>query len=106
MRFDVHRDVVHREIVADHPFDLVRNRMRVGGRQIGIDAHDEFDGGARPTLTRANVKLSARNLEGVEVMMAKDVNVYKMLRYETVVVTKAGMDVIAKRLEGTGDVKK
>ena len=54
----------------------------------------------------ANVKLSARNLEGVEVMMAKDVNVYKMLRYETVVVTKAGMDVIAKRLEGTGDVKK
>ncbi len=53
-----------------------------------------------------NVKLSARNIDGVEVAAAKDVNVYSLLRYATVVVTKAGMDVIAKRLEGTGDAKK
>lgn len=31
VRFDVHRDIVHGELFADHAFDLVCNRMRFRG---------------------------------------------------------------------------
>jgi large subunit ribosomal protein L4 len=51
----------------------------------------------------ANVKLSARNIKGVELVRAKDVDVYRLIKYSHVVITKAGMDVIMQRLSGTGE---
>ncbi len=53
-----------------------------------------------------NVKLSARNVPGIDVVRAQEVDVYSLLKYSTVVVTKAGMDIVAKRLEGTLGEKK
>jgi large subunit ribosomal protein L4 len=55
--------------------------------------------------TKKNVKLSARNLVGVDVVQAKDVDVYRLLKYTTVVITKAGMEIITKRLEGASEEK-
>lgn len=53
-----------------------------------------------------NVKLSARNLKGIEVVRAQELDVYRLLKHNTVVVTRAGMDVVAKRLDGTLGEKK
>jgi large subunit ribosomal protein L4 len=50
-----------------------------------------------------NVKLSSRNIAGVEVVLARDVDVYRLLKYPTVVVTKAGMEIVMKRLEGASE---
>ena len=50
-----------------------------------------------------NVKLSSRNIAGVELVPARDVDVYRLLKYPTVVVTKAGMEIIMKRLEGASE---
>lgn len=44
--------------------------------------------------------LSARNLQGVEVMTARNCSVYLMLRYPAVVVTRAAWDVLKARLTG------
>jgi len=46
-----------------------------------------------------NVVLAARNMEGVEVVRASDVNVYQVLRYPALVVSKAGMEQVKARLE-------
>ncbi len=54
---------------------------------------------------KESVKLSSRNIVGVDVIKAKDVDVYRLLRYSSVVITKAGMEVITKRLEGASEEK-
>jgi large subunit ribosomal protein L4 len=46
-----------------------------------------------------NAALASRNLPDVELVRARDVNVYQLLRYRTVVITRAGMDVVKARLE-------
>jgi large subunit ribosomal protein L4 len=46
-----------------------------------------------------NLALASRNITGVEVVMADDVNVYQLLRYSTVVVNSAGLDKLKARLE-------
>lgn len=43
--------------------------------------------------------LAARNLPDLEVCEARNVNSYQLLRYPRVLVTKAGLDVLQKRLE-------
>jgi large subunit ribosomal protein L4 len=45
-----------------------------------------------------NVVLAARNIPKVEVATAALVNTYQILRYKNVVVTKAGMEALEKRL--------
>jgi large subunit ribosomal protein L4 len=45
-----------------------------------------------------NVLLAARNIPRVEIATAALVNTYQLLRYKNVIVTKAGMDVLEKRL--------
>ncbi len=45
-----------------------------------------------------NVLLAARNIPTVEVVTAALVNTYQMLRYKNVVITKAGMEALEKRL--------
>ncbi len=47
------------------------------------------------------VQLAARNLPGVALVPAQDLQVYDVVRYPTLVVTRAGMAVLEKRL-GTG----
>lgn len=45
------------------------------------------------------VRLSARNIPRVHVTTAQHVNVYELLRYPVVLVTRAGMDSLAERLQ-------
>ncbi|HDL77921.1 MAG TPA: 50S ribosomal protein L4 [Lentisphaerae bacterium] len=45
-----------------------------------------------------NLFLASRNVPGVAVVAAKDVNTYQMLRYRRVVITTAGMQVLKERL--------
>jgi len=50
-----------------------------------------------------NVGLAARNIPKVKVKRASDVNVYELLRYSQVVVTKAGLEILKQRLaDGDG----
>ncbi len=50
-----------------------------------------------------NVCLAARNIPKVKVQRASDVNVYELLRYPQVVITKAGLEVMKQRLtDGNG----
>jgi large subunit ribosomal protein L4 len=50
-----------------------------------------------------NVAMAARNLAGVEVVAARTLNTYQVLRYPVVVVTRLGMEVLRERLQtGTG----
>jgi large subunit ribosomal protein L4 len=46
----------------------------------------------------ANVALAARNVPRIELVRASDVNVYQLLRYPTVVISRAAMAGIQKRL--------
>jgi large subunit ribosomal protein L4 len=46
-----------------------------------------------------NLALAARNIPGIAVARAQDINVYELLRYPQVVVTKAGLDVVKQRLD-------
>ena len=48
----------------------------------------------------ANVQKSARNLPGVKVLLSKGLNVYDLLRYRKVLVTRAAMQRISERLGG------
>ncbi len=45
-----------------------------------------------------NVLLASRNIPKVEVVTAALANTYQMLRYKNVVITKAGMEALEKRL--------
>jgi large subunit ribosomal protein L4 len=49
-----------------------------------------------------NVNLAARNLKRVEVVTADLVNIYQILRHKQVVITEAGMKVLAARLGEEG----
>jgi large subunit ribosomal protein L4 len=62
----------------------------------------------RPTLfvvdkVERNAVLACRNIPGVEMVAAADVNTYQLLRHPVVVVTKAGLDRIRTRLGGNGE---
>ena len=45
-----------------------------------------------------NLLLASRNIPRVEVVAAKLVNTYQILRYKNVIVTKAGMEALEQRL--------
>jgi large subunit ribosomal protein L4 len=46
------------------------------------------------------LKRAARNISAVELVQARDVGVYQILRYPVVIVTRGGMDVLKGRLDG------
>lgn len=46
--------------------------------------------------------LAARNVPNVEIVRASDLNVYHVMRYPVIVVTRAGMDVVVGRFTGNG----
>jgi large subunit ribosomal protein L4 len=48
--------------------------------------------------TNDNLLLASRNLARVELATAKLVNIYQILRYKNVIVTKAGMEALEQRL--------
>jgi len=50
--------------------------------------------------TERNLVVASRNIPSVEVATAKDVNVYQLLRYPVVVITKSAVDQIKTRLAG------
>ncbi len=52
-----------------------------------------------------NVRLSARNIPRVHVTTAHHVNVYELLRYPLVLVTRKGLDVLADRLKAAAGRK-
>lgn len=62
--------------------------------EIGGPALFVIDGNDR------NIALSARNMPGVEVTTGAGLNVYQLLRYQTVVVTKAAVETLRSRLAG------
>ena len=45
-----------------------------------------------------NLLLATRNIQNVEVATAKLVNIYQILRHQSVIVTKAGMEALVARL--------
>ncbi|MDZ8119622.1 50S ribosomal protein L4 [Pontiella agarivorans] len=45
-----------------------------------------------------NLLLASRNIQNVEVTTAKLVNIYQILRYKNVIVTKAGMEALLERI--------
>ena len=45
-----------------------------------------------------NLLLATRNIPRVELVTAKLVNIYQVLRYKNVIVTKAGMEALEQRL--------
>lgn len=45
-----------------------------------------------------SVAIASRNVPGVEVVRAEDVNVYQLMRYPAIVVSKSGMEKITARL--------
>lgn len=46
-----------------------------------------------------NLALASRNVPRVEVVKARDVNVYQLLRYPSIIVNSAGMEQLKARLE-------
>lgn len=52
------------------------------------------------TDVNEKVYLSARNIQGVELVSASEVGVYQLLRYPVIVITKAGLDVVRARMAG------
>jgi large subunit ribosomal protein L4 len=46
-----------------------------------------------------NLALASRNVPRVEVVNARDVNVYQLLRYPSIIVNSAGMEQLKARLE-------
>ena len=54
-----------------------------------------IDGGA----IEANFALAARNLEGVDALPAIGANVYDILKRDTLVITKAGVEALEARLK-------
>jgi large subunit ribosomal protein L4 len=67
-------------------------------KSLGID---------RPALfvvdkVEKNVAQASRNIPNVEVAAAKDVNIYQLLRYPIVVVSRSGMDQMQLRLAAGG----
>lgn len=67
---------------------LMKNLKITGKALVVVDAADR------------NLKLASRNVEKVELVLARNVDVYRLLKYPTVVITRAGMDVIANRIKG------
>jgi large subunit ribosomal protein L4 len=70
-------------------------------KSLGID---------RPALfvvdkVEKNVARASRNIPNVEVAAAKDVNIYQLLRYPVVVVSRSGMDQMQLRLAAGGAAK-
>jgi len=62
---------------------------------------------ARPVLVvvdnlEPNVALAARNLPGVDVVRAADVNTAQLLRFPTVMMTRAGLQTVMDRLTKAG----
>ena len=47
----------------------------------------------------ANFALAARNLEGVDVLPTIGANVYDILKRDTLVITKAGIEALEARLK-------
>jgi len=68
-----------------------------------FDAHK----GAVIVLDEAqdSVRLSARNIPRVHVATAHHLNVYDLLRYPLVLVTRKGMDILVERLKDSGGKK-
>lgn len=48
----------------------------------------------------SKVSMACRNVERVEIVRAKDVSVYQLVRYPMVVISKAGLDELKARLAG------
>ena len=46
-----------------------------------------------------NVALSARNIAGLEIARAQDLNVYQVLRYPAIFITQSGMQVLESRMQ-------
>jgi len=68
-------------------FTALLKSLSVSGPVLFID--DKVD---------RNVAIASRNVPGVEVVRAENVNVYQLLRYPAVVVSKSGMEKITARL--------
>jgi len=53
----------------------------------------------------ANLRLAARNLPGVQVMKALNVNAYYMLTFKKIVITRAALEVLGNHLQGREKAK-
>ena len=83
---------VIKDLVLDKPktkvFKHILNTLGVKGRAlIVLDSMDR------------NVVLASRNIQGVEVVPAKDVNTYQLVRHQNVLVSESALTVLRNRLE-------
>lgn len=89
-------------VLDDLQFSAPRTRdMAAALKALGADR------GALIVLNETSdaVRLSARNIPRVHVTTAHHVNVYELLRYPLVLVTRSGMDIVAERLMNGGGRK-
>ena len=80
--------------LADAKTSAVAKAVKEKGwkRVLVIDGAEVNEGFAR----------AARNLEGVDVLPSMGANVYDILRRDTLVITRAGVEALEARLKGTG----
>jgi large subunit ribosomal protein L4 len=84
------------KIVDDLSLSEPRTKLVVGLlKNLGVDRCLVVTHGVDATLS-----LAARNLPRVEVLRARDVGVYHLVRYPAVVVSRAAWEVLAARLQG------
>ncbi|MDD4024658.1 MAG: 50S ribosomal protein L4 [Kiritimatiellae bacterium] len=83
--------VIERFDLAEPKTKLIKELLKKLGAQastlIVLDQHDE------------KVMLAARNLPKVEVVSAAEVDVYALLRYRSLVATRAGFEALQKRMQ-------
>lgn len=87
------------EVLVVDTFDVEAPKTKevvalLSGLEVGSDALVLVD------ELSPNLEMAARNLPGVEVMAADTVNTYFMLLFKKVVVTRAALDVLGKRIAG------
>ena len=82
----------HRELV-NHPIDIFNLAGRLG--KLGLANALIVDGRELET----NFALAARNMIGVDVLPITGINVYDIMRRDTLVLTKAAVEALTERFK-------
>ena len=70
--------------------DLAKQVKKLGWESVLVIDGAEVD---------ANFGLAARNIKGIDVLPSQGANVYDILRRDTLVITKSGVEKLVERLK-------
>jgi ribosomal protein L4 len=68
-------------------------------RALVVDCKANPEEGVKTTLNNENLRLSVRNLQNYKYLRPEGVNVYDVLHYGSVVVTREGIERLNARLQ-------